>query len=60
MKREKKRNTCQRIQKDPTSHLAKSLQLSSQRRDRKLALQTTDGKLLRTKQFEKYLNTNMT
>lgn len=56
---EQQRRRCPRIQQDPTSHVAKALQLSAQRRARQLALETTVGNLLRPRQFAEYLNTSM-
>lgn len=59
LEREQKRRLRQRIQQEPTTHLAKALQLSAQRSARQIALDTTVSKLLRPRQDAAYLNQNM-
>lgn len=59
LEREHRRRLKQRIQRNPTTHLAKALQLSAQRRARQKALDSTVGKLLKSRQFAEFLNNNM-
>lgn len=59
VERDHERRLYHRIHFNPTSHMFKALQLSSQRRSRQLALETATGKLLQPKQFSVYLNGNM-
>lgn len=59
LEREHRWRTCQRIRFNPSTYMSKALKLNARRRARQLVLYTTNGTLLRPKQFVKYLNSNM-
>lgn len=59
LQREQDRRTYQRIQNDPTTEIAKALQLGIKRRNRQKALDRSTGKQMKPKVFAQYLHNNM-
>lgn len=59
LQREHERRSCQRIQQNPGTDIAKALQTSLQRHNRQKALDRATEKQLKPKQFSEYLSTIM-
>lgn len=59
LQREHGRRTCQRIQNNPNSNIAKSLQNSMQRHNRQCTLDRATGKQLKPEKFAEYLSNIM-